>query len=158
MCGRWVCSKDGCSNTPILCILLAMWSWHTSHWEMWSVSPVGHGDVVTTSTKQVWQDWHYMTYKARLCNAMHFYLAFLGHSHLEPSLTAVRKPLFTHMEKPHVGVLVDRLAEVPTDSQYQSAVTEEASRWFQPSLGLWVSSESRDIPSMLYPLQISKLS
>ena len=69
-----------------------------------------------------------MTSKARLCNAMHFYLAFLGHSHLEPSLTAVRKPLFTHMEKPHVGVLVDRLAEVPTDSQYQSAVTEEASR------------------------------
>ena len=69
-----------------------------------------------------------MTSEARLCNAMHFCLAFLEHSRLEASLNAVSKPLLVQVERPHVGVLADSLVEVPADSQHQPPVTEDASR------------------------------
>lgn len=68
-----------------------------------------------------------MASEARACNDIHFCIAFLGHSHLDPSLNAVRKPLLAHIMRPQVGALMDSLAEVLADSQHQPPVSEDAS-------------------------------
>lgn len=101
--------------------------------EKWDLCflPLDLGNLVIASSKTVWREWH-MTSEARSCNATHLCIAFLGHSHLELSLNAVKKPLWVHMEKPHVGVLIESLAEVPAHSHHEPSIREDASSLESP--------------------------
>ena len=85
-------------------------------------------------------------------------------SQLQASLS---KPKLAHVERPRVGVGTDSLAEVPDNTQRQTArhVSKDASSWPQPpTIGISSAFESsqlrpqtsgsRDKPPLLDPVSI----
>lgn len=69
-----------------------------------------------------------MTSEARSCNVMHsVWLSWDTHTWSTASCCA-EASLSPYMQRPHVGVLMDTLAEVPADSQHQPPGSEDTSR------------------------------